>query len=88
LVLLNDPVYVGAAKSLAARAIAESESAEFPDRLDYLFRLTLNRAPTAEEHDRFLAFHRDVLAATGDEAASWYQLATVLLNLDETICIE
>lgn len=48
LALLNDPVYVEAARALAQR-ILEQGGKTTPERLDYAFRLTLARRPTESE---------------------------------------
>jgi len=88
LALLNDPVYSDAAKALAGRLLAQPDASEFSSRLDYLFQLTLNRHVRPKETDQFLAFYRQIRSATKDEARTWFQIATILLNLDETICID
>jgi mono/diheme cytochrome c family protein len=48
--LLNDPVFLEAAQSLALRVAQERQ--DFPGRLDRMFRLALSRAPEAAEKDR------------------------------------
>jgi hypothetical protein len=48
LVLLNDPIYVEAARALASRVIQESESTALA-RTSRMFRLALQRQPTDEE---------------------------------------
>jgi hypothetical protein len=49
LTLLNDPVYVEAAKALAARALAARAGEPLPRRLAHAFRICLARKPEAEE---------------------------------------
>lgn len=49
LTLLNDPVYVEAAKALVQRVFAEAPSSETTDRLTFAFRLCTARTPSAEE---------------------------------------
>ncbi|MEW6158362.1 MAG: DUF1553 domain-containing protein, partial [Verrucomicrobiota bacterium] len=48
LVLMNDPVYVEAARGLAQRVLREA-NLDAPGRLTYAFRLVLARAPTKQE---------------------------------------
>ena len=48
LVLLNDPIYVEAARALASRVLHESE-ATATARISQMFRLSLQRQPTEEE---------------------------------------
>ena len=50
LVLLNDPIYVEAARALASRVIRESESTAAA-RISQMFRLALQRKPTGEEFE-------------------------------------
>jgi len=49
LTLLNDPVYVEAAKAFAKRIITESPSQDLDARLQHAFRIALARAPQPEE---------------------------------------
>lgn len=49
LTLLNDPVYVEAAKAFARRIITESPSQDLDVRLQHAFRLALARPPRAQE---------------------------------------
>ena len=51
LVLLNDPIYVEAARVFAQHAVASAgtRSATFDGQLAWVFERALNRAPTAEE---------------------------------------
>jgi len=65
LTLLNDPVYVEAAKALARRLVTEQRDANQEDRIRYAFRLCLARSPKVEE-----------IASLGrlfDEEAATYQ---------------
>jgi hypothetical protein len=50
--LLNDPVFVEAAQGLAFRLLTEAPT----DRIDHAFKLTIGRAPTAREKERFAAY--------------------------------
>ncbi len=77
--LLNDPVFVEAAGALAKRIEAESKG-NFPERLNYAFRLTLGREPTEAESQ--------ALRKYWERRQSWAGLSSILLNLDEFITRE
>ncbi|MEQ1894500.1 MAG: DUF1553 domain-containing protein, partial [Planctomycetota bacterium] len=93
---LNDPVFVECAQALARR-LAGAGSVEAGIRLG--FELCTARMPVAEElatlaelfegrRASFAARPQDVelrTGAAGPELAAWISLATVLLNLDETL---
>jgi hypothetical protein len=49
LALMNDPVYVEAAKAFAARVLAERPQADDATRIRHAFRLGLSRQPHADE---------------------------------------
>jgi len=84
LVLLNDPVYVEAARALGRRIVAETPGAPLAERLRHGFRLCLARPPGAAELAALERLWREQ-AAAGDEASAWHAVGTVLLNLDEMI---
>jgi mono/diheme cytochrome c family protein len=84
LTLLNDPVYVEAAKALARRVSADLPAAGADERLRHAFRLCLARAPSTIELAALRALLDAQRTARGDEAA-WQAVATALLNLDEMI---
>ncbi len=99
LVLLNDPIYVEAARSFAGRILREGGG----QPIAWAFRTAASRAPTPAEIkvlDGLLAKHRAEYAADrkaaeaaaggakeGDvvELAAWTSVARTLLNLHETI---
>ncbi len=54
LVVLNDPVYVEAARALARRALRECPDGTDLDRIDHAVRLCLVREPTDDERNRLL----------------------------------
>jgi hypothetical protein len=84
LVTLNDPIFVEAARKLAERIIGSSHVPT--DQLNMAFRLCLGRLPDQAERDQFLAFISDrKMRYRGDVLACWASVATILLNLDETI---
>ena len=49
LTLLNDPVYVEAAKAFAARIVTESPSTDLDSRLQHAYRIALARSPRPQE---------------------------------------
>jgi hypothetical protein len=84
LTLLNDPVYVGAARALATRIQKEAPEQTLDARLQFAFRLAVARAPTTQEFAVLKQLWEAERAATSEDAA-WFALASALLNLDETI---
>ena len=98
LVTLNDPVFVEAAGALAGRIQAASLPDDAA-RLDFAFRLCLSRLPDAAERRRCLIWLEQQTARYAADAAAakvltgksdpwlaaWFSLATVLMNLDETL---
>ncbi len=56
LTLLNDPVYVEAARGFAIRVLQEMPEAEDSKRLDRMFQLLLTRAPDSTENKRILDY--------------------------------
>jgi mono/diheme cytochrome c family protein len=84
LTLLNDPVYVGAARAFAARIQKAVPEANAEARLGHAFRLAVARPPTAGELDVLQKLWSAEKEAAGEEAA-WFAVASALLNLDETI---
>ena len=64
LTLLNDPVFLEAAQSLAARVIREKKGSD-EQRIGYAYRVCLARPPSALEKDRLLRYfgeRKDILA--------------------------
>ncbi len=68
--LLNDVVYVEAAKALGKGAAQEADPAA------WIFRRVLGRSPTASERDVLLEFQRK---------HGWTWTARIVLNLDEAV---
>ncbi|MGD1071861.1 MAG: PSD1 and planctomycete cytochrome C domain-containing protein [Bryobacteraceae bacterium] len=76
--LLNDPVFFEAAQALAHRIETEARG-DFKARLDFAYRITLNRDPTDKETVRLAQLY---------EAQSWEGVSRIILNLDEFITRE
>jgi hypothetical protein len=64
LVLLNDPVYVEAAKALASRVLRERPQADVEQRIRYMFRLCVSREPLAVELDALKRLYHGQLSAS------------------------
>ena len=85
LVTLNDPIFVEAAKAFAQR-ILDAGLADDRARMDWAFQTCLSRHPEPAERDQFLAFlERQAKPSPTDLPALWASVATILLNLDETL---
>ncbi len=72
LVLMNDPVYVEAARVLAQRILAEG-GPDDASRLTFAWRVTLSRPPTAEERgvlEKVLAQQRETFGQSQEAAAA------------------
>jgi hypothetical protein len=88
LTLMNDPAFFAAAKALARRALREA-APEPEARAVHIFRLATARRPSAAELVPLLRFHRaQAERHAGDDAAAWTMVASVVLNLDETVTKE
>src|SRR5262249_43344372 len=66
--LMNDPVFVEAARGLAFRAMTET-SGKFEDRLDYAYRIALARRPTANESARLRKYFDDSVGRVAVQSA-------------------
>ena len=108
LTLLNDEGFHEFAQGLAHRVLRERPDGADSDKLEYLFRVCLTRAPQPKEKarlERLLATQRhdfrtnlaeteEILSlplpagSDGQEAAAWYTVASVVLNLDEFVTRE
>jgi hypothetical protein len=85
LTLLNDPVYVQAARALAARIVHDEPNAGVDQQLDHAFRLAVARPPSTPELNLLRKLYDSELAGTGKPTEAWFSVASALLNLDETI---
>ena len=86
LTLLNDPIYVEMAETLAQRIIQHAP--DLDQRIDFAFQTVLSRPPNTVERDRFQNFIQTTSNPTEDDLTRWKRLSQVLLNLDETITKE
>jgi hypothetical protein len=84
LTLLNDPVYVEAARAFAERLAKEQPSSDVESRLTHAVRLALSREPRAGEITVLRALY-DQQHKSGGETKAWQAVTSALLNLDETI---
>jgi len=87
LTTLNEPLFMEAAKALAARALTEGGATDGM-KLTYAFRRTVARKPTEKESATLLAFLAKQKQRFPDPVQAWTALSRVLLNLDETITKE
>jgi hypothetical protein len=90
LTTLNEPLFVEAAKALARTTLAEGGGTDAA-RIDYAFRRTVARTPTAAERAELQALLERQIQRSKDgnpHLAAWTLVARVLLNLDETITKE
>ena len=88
--LLNDPVFFEAAQALAER-IERQGSGDFRARLEFAYRLCLNRAPTENETTRLAAYFDTQSGIRRKDPAAiapWVGISRILLNLDEFITRE
>ncbi len=84
LTLLNDPVYVEAAKALSKRARSGSKGEKLEQQLAHAFQLCTARMPTDREQAILQKLFKQQ-AEIRDENEAWFSVATALLNLHETI---
>ncbi len=88
LTLLNDPVYVGAAEALAKRIVEEKRDHPIDEQLAYAFQICTSRQPTDTERNALRKLYSETFSTSDKEtreSKAWYSVATVLLNLHETI---
>lgn len=83
LVTLNDPVYIEAASSLAARMIKESNTIE--DRIRYGYEAVTSEPIHDEAVLVLKKLHADNSARVDSEQKAWTIVANALLNLDASL---
>jgi hypothetical protein len=84
LVTMNDPAFHQFAVAFAGRIIANAEEKTVPEKVRYAFRVCLARDPDPDELGQFTEF----LGKSSDPQAAWVSIASILLNLDETLTRE
>ncbi|MEO1993485.1 MAG: PSD1 and planctomycete cytochrome C domain-containing protein [Pirellulales bacterium] len=84
LTLLNDPVYVEAARSLAEHVQREHNGPSLKEQIRYAYQLCTARQPT-EREEAILQKLFQRQKEMHDEDEAWFAISTTLLNLHETI---
>ncbi len=84
LTLMNDPAYVEMTKALAKRMSAYPGK-DVREALAFGFRTVLARSPTAKELDALVSMHEGGNSSSPEEDGAWFDVASVLMNLHETI---
>ena len=74
LTLLNDPVFFECAQALGRRAMSERTSGD-QERVNYLFRLCLGRAPSQVETARLWQLHDELKGQIAGQAGAAEKLA-------------
>jgi hypothetical protein len=82
LALLNEPVFVEAARAFARRISAQTGNDR--EKLTWAFRTSVARAPEAAELEVLTSLLNGP-AGAGAERMGWFNVAHTLLNLDETV---
>jgi hypothetical protein len=87
LTLLNDPVFVEMAQALADRLFREQPDLTTDQRIDYAYRLTLSRSPTAAEAARlrhYLTAQADQFAKERDSASTFFAWKLASLSPEQS----
>lgn len=84
LTLLNDPVYVEMAEAFARRIEAEGGTS-LETRLDWACRTALARQPREPERLLLRSAFETVRSESGSDELAYREVATILMNLHETI---
>ena len=77
-----------AAEALAKRVIDEKPDEPLDQQLTHAFQISTSRQPTDTERNALQNLYSETLSTSEKETAeskAWYSVATVLLNLHETI---
>jgi hypothetical protein len=90
LVLMNDPIFIEAARMLAIRAMSSSQNTEFKSRLEQLYQLALSRSPDSNEVDLLSSLYQSNLKSftdAPDTVAGFLSIgqATTSTTLDATM---
>jgi hypothetical protein len=84
LVLLNDPIFVEAARAFAKNILA-SGAQNLDRRIDWAFQRALNRDPSKQERRVLTALYQKNLKRLKQDEPAMTEVARVILNLHETI---
>lgn len=84
LTLLNDPVYVEFAGAFGKR-IAKEGGDRLDEQIGWAFRTALTRKPRDQELQLLRSAYETVRSESDSEEEAWREIATILLNLHETI---
>ncbi|MDF1823651.1 MAG: PSD1 and planctomycete cytochrome C domain-containing protein [Verrucomicrobiales bacterium] len=84
LTLLNDPAFVEMAEAFAER-IAREGGRTLDAQVDWAFRTALSRSPKDSERLLLQSAHESVLGESGSKQKALFELATILMNLHESI---
>ena len=85
LTLLNDPVFVEMAEAFSRRIMKETSAMDTTQQLDHAFRLALSRSPASRELEALKKIYFTALDTDGSSESAWFEIATTILNLHETI---
>ncbi|QIF03943.1 PSD1 and planctomycete cytochrome C domain-containing protein [Roseimicrobium sp. ORNL1] len=84
LTLMNDPAYVEMTQALAKRMAAHGGQ-NVRDSLGFGFRTVLSRPPSDVELDALVAVYEGGNSSSNEAEGAWFDVASVLMNLHETI---
>jgi hypothetical protein len=84
LTLMNDPAYVEMTRALAKR-MSTYQGKDVREALAFGFRTVLARSPSGSELDTLVSVHEGGKSASPEEDGAWFDVASVLMNLHETI---
>ncbi|MEC5126155.1 PSD1 and planctomycete cytochrome C domain-containing protein [Verrucomicrobiales bacterium BCK34] len=84
LTLLNDPVYVEMANAFAGR-ISKEGGKSLDEQITWAFRTALSREPRETERQLLSSSFESVLGDSKSKQEAYREIATILLNLHETI---
>ncbi|MCH2208868.1 MAG: PSD1 and planctomycete cytochrome C domain-containing protein [Lentisphaerales bacterium] len=86
LTLMNDEVYVEAAQAFAKRIKNNSQTKSDEAKIKYAFKLSTSRNPDAREMEILTnILKREQKEARHQNYDKWFTLATVMINMHETI---
>lgn len=85
LTLMNDSVYVEAAKAFAKKI--ETRSAKGVEaKLVWAFRSAVARSPSVAEVSLMKEIYSAEIESSKNSSSAWFNVASILMNLHETIC--